>query len=334
MRVIDHITIRGFKSIKAIEQLPMRAVNILIGANGSGKSNFLGVFGILQAADDEQIDKYVKTAGGADRLLHFGRKTTQKLLVHAQLTRPDHMIRLILLPTSTDGLYEEVFSSSLPILLPNLVRGFHFHDTSVFAPLRSTAKLNDNRSLRPDGSNLAAFLYLLQKRHETVYKRIVSTIQLVAPFIRDFSLAPTSLAPDTIRLEWRDQNSDQYFDVASLSDGTLRFIALAVLLLQPDELMPKVILIDEPELGLHPAAIPVLGGLIKQASFNAQLIVSTQSPQLVDQFQPEDILIAELVDGATQIRRLEPEPLKAWLEDYSLGQLWEKNELGGRPVPV
>ena len=159
------------------------------------------------------------------------------------------------------------------------------------------------------------------------------TVQLVAPFFDDFFLEPQALNEDTIRLEWRHRGSDGYFDAASLSDGTLRFIALATLLLQPIELRPSVILLDEPELGLHPAAIAILAFLINQASMETQIVVATQSPLLLDHFKPEDVLVTERVDGATQFTRLEREKLKGWLEDYSLGQLWEKNEFGGRPAP-
>lgn len=160
---------------------------------------------------------------------------------------------------------------------------------------------------------------------------IRTTVRQVAPFIDDFVLEPFALNPDTIRLEWRHRDSDQHFDVSALSDGSLRFIALATLLLQPEELRPSVILIDEPELGLHPYGLTLLASMIKQASQKTQVIASTQSSVLLDHFEPEDVLVAERVNGGTTLRRLEREPLDAWLEDYSLGQLWEKNELGGRP---
>jgi len=133
--------------------------------------------------------------------------------------------------------------------------------------------------------------------------------------------------------------------VSSLPDGTLRFIALATLFLQPGSYQPSVILVDEPELGLHPYAIALLASLIKQVSTQQvtistlikqasakRVIISTQSPLLLDDFQPEDVLVADRVNGATQFTRLDSEKLESWLQDYSLGQLWEKNELGGRPV--
>ena len=199
--------------------------------------------------------------------------------------------------------------------------------------MRKTAKLHDNRFLREDGANLSAFLYLLQERDQASYKLIVRTVQRVAPFFDDFRLDPLRLKPDDIKLQWRHKKSDQYFDASSLSDGTLRFIALATLFLQPEEYRPSIILVDEPELGLHPYAIEMLAALVRQASVTTQVIVSTQSSLLLDHFQPEDVLVADRVDGGTQLTRLKSEPLAKWLEDYSLGQLWEKNEIGGRPVP-
>jgi predicted ATPase len=156
-------------------------------------------------------------------------------------------------------------------------------------------------------------------------------VQRVAPFFDDFALGPLQLNTDKIRLEWRHKGSEAYFDAASLSDGTLRFIALATLLLQPATLRPSVILVDEPELGLHPYAITMLASLVKQASVSTQVILSTQSPLLLDHFTPEDVLVANRVEGGTQLARLESDKLAIWLQEYSLGQLWEKNEFGGRP---
>ncbi|MDQ6700348.1 MAG: AAA family ATPase, partial [Acidobacteriota bacterium] len=158
------------------------------------------------------------------------------------------------------------------------------------------------------------------------------TIQLVAPFFDDFRLKPLKLKPDDIKLEWRHMSSDEYFDASSLSDGTLRFVVLATLFLQPESYRPSAILVDEPELGLHPYAIGMLAALMRQASIDTQVIVSTQSSLLLDHFQPEDVLVANRFEGGTEVTRLDPAQLATWLEEYSLGQLWEKNELGGRPV--
>lgn len=363
---LDYITIKGFKSIAAVEKLELRPINIVIGPNGSGKSNFIGVFSFLHEIREGRLNNYVRKTGGAENILHFGSKTTQFIDIHISFKNEVNQYNLILKPTSDDSLFPEIelvyywdrrhpqpYSEGLSsrgdgreagISEKNLRktaawvrerlgrwRLYHVHDTSSNSPLRKTAKLNDNSFLRPDGSNLPAFLYLLQERYPEQYSLIRRTIQRVAPFFDDFQLRPDPLNEESIHLEWKHKNSDQYFGAASLSDGTLRFIALTTLFLQPEQLVPSIILVDEPELGLHPSAITMLASLVKLASKKAQVILSTQSPLLLDHFQPEEVLVADRVDGATVFSRPDPERLKNWLEEYSLGQLWEKNELGGRP---
>ena len=349
MSAIRTITIQGFRSIAQLNDLRLHPLNVLIGANGSGKSNFLGALDLLRTSfrEEDHLSEYIVRAGGADRLLHFGVKvtTTIRFAVGFQDGRDDFSAELrhgagdqlsfvVRIPdTVKTPEQQQPFLAWFHERLQNRLehwRLYHFHDTSS---MKKTADVHDNRHLRPDGSNLAAFLYFLSKKHETSYTQIRRTIRLAAPFFDDFTLEPLALNKDKIRLEWRHVGSDAYFDASSLSDGTLRFIALASLLLQPASLRPTLILLDEPELGLHPSAITLLASLLKQASVESRVIVATQSPILLDHFDPEDVLIAERVDGATEIRRLNGETLKIWLEDYSLGQLWEKNELGGRPSP-
>lgn len=361
---LDSMTVRGFKSIAAIEDLKLGAINVLIGANGSGKSNFIGVFSFLNAIREGRLQDYVIQAGGADKVLHFGSKVTEEIFVHVSFQDGKNQYDVTLQPTDADELvpssetgyfwdksYSKPYSYGIARVgkeagissadsrrIPKYVRDhlarwrlYHFHDTSSGSPMKKTADVNDNRYLRPDASNLAAFLYFLREKHETSYSLIRRTIQRAAPFFDDFVLEPQKLNEGKIRLEWLHKGSDAYFDVSSLSDGTLRFMALATLFLQPDIFRPSVILVDEPELGLHPYAITLVASLIKQASVRTQVILSTQSSLLLDHFQAEDVLVADIVNGGTHLTRLESEKLKGWLEDYSLGQLWEKNELGGRP---
>ena len=356
MSPIRTITIQGFKSIAELKELELRPLNVLIGANGSGKSNFLGALDLLQAAfrHMDLVSEYVDRTGGADHLLHFGAKVTPTLRFAVSFQDGGDDLRVELRFGAGDTLSPriEVSTTELSkdgVTNPNLedpivftedfLHGlerwllYHFHDTGVTSPLKKTADVHDNRYLRPDGSNLAAFLYLLKERHQNSYTQIRRTVQLAAPFFEDFVLEPLALNEDKIRLEWRHARSDAYFDASSLSDGTLRFIALTTLLLQPVSLRPTLILVDEPELGLHPYATTLLASLLKQASVESKVIAATQSPILLDHFEPEDVLVAERVNSATELRRLDPKALQAWLEDYSLGQLWEKNELGGRPSP-
>lgn len=365
---LDYITIKGFKSIASVEKLALGPTNIIIGPNGSGKSNFIGVFSFLHAIREGHLNDYVRKANGAEQLLHFGSKVTEEIRILVSFRQEVNQYELTLKPTADDSLYpanewayfwdkgrypNSPYHESLSarengreagISNPSLKRTadwvrsrlgrwrlYHVHDTSDSSPMRKTAQLNDNAYLRPDGSNLPAFLYLLQQKHPISYSLIRSTVQRVAPFFDDFQLNPDPLNEDAIRLAWKHKKSAQYFGSYSLSDGTLRFIALTTLFLQPEKFLPSVILVDEPELGLHPAAITMLASLVKQASVKTQVILSTQSSLLLDHFQPEDVLVADRVEGGTQFTRLDPDKLANWLEDYSLGQLWEKNELGGRP---
>jgi predicted ATPase len=206
---------------------------------------------------------------------------------------------------------------------------YHFHDTSDSARVRKSCDLADNKRLRPDASNLAAFLYFLKQKHPGEYRNIVDTIRLTAPFLDDFVLEPDRLKPDTIRLAWRHTQSDRYFGPPTLSDGTLRFTCLATLLLQPD--LPTTILMDEPELGLHPQAIGLLAELMKSAATRTQIVVATQSVTLVNHFEPKDIVVVEQRNGRSLFRRLSDAETSEWLDDYGVGDLWEKNLLGGRP---
>lgn len=363
MTRIDKINVSGFKSIADLK-LDIKDINILIGANGSGKSNFIGVFKFLREITEGRLEKYVKTSGGADSILHFGSKNTSEASFHVFLNEHVDQYQISLSPTVEDGLVpvsetayywnksypqpyakslssagsEAAISSKSSASVKGYVRSalqswrvYHFHDTSDTSPLKKTSKVDDNRYFRADGSNLPAFLYLLKIKYEEEYRFIRNTIRRIAPFFDDFVLEPRSLDEGRIRLEWTHLGTDSYFDVSSFSDGTLRFIALTVLLLQPDQYKPSVILLDEPELGLHPSAITVLGALVRQASQHAQVIISTQSPMLLDMFEPEEVVVVQHEGGASTFERLENHDLKDWLNDYSLGELWEKNEIGGRP---
>jgi len=324
------ITIEGFKSIRSIKDLPLRPINLLIGANGSGKTNFLEAFVFLGEAHEGHMDSYAAYYGGANKLLFFGSKTTQRIYVSMKATSGLE-ISADCRFTVNDSLYGTISSGWNDRIGPTFNR-YRFHDTGENSPFKKTPDLNDNRALSRLGGNLAAYLYLLKQRHRDSYEMIRKTVQQVAPFFDDFQLEPLALNPNTIKLEWRHVGTDDYFDVSSFSDGTLRFIALATLFLQPAGLRASVILVDEPELGMHPYAIEILASLIRQASKETQVIAATQSSLLLDQFDPEDVLVANRVDGATTIERLKPELLADWLKEYSLGQLWEKGEFAGRPV--
>jgi predicted ATPase len=355
---ITRLVLRGYKSIAECE-IKLGRLNVLIGANGAGKSNFIGFFRLINRILDGQLQPAIGEMGGPDALLHFGRKKTEEL--DGELYFGNNGYRFTLRPTQDNRMmfahealwwnkpmewhpgaghfetkYKEksdhgqIWEYTVPAM--RSWRLYHFHDTSRSAFVKQVHGINDNEYLRDDARNLAAFLYRLKNHHQQHYKRIVKTIQLVAPFFGDFHLRPTVDNQEKIQLEWTEEGQDIPFPASALSDGTLRFICLATVLLQPEEFVPAAILIDEPELGLHPFAITVLAGMMKSASQQHQLIVSTQSVELVNEFDAEDLIVADKNAQASVLRRLDTEALREWIDEYSLGDLWKKNLLGGRPT--
>ncbi len=365
MSDIKRIEIKGYKSLKDSD-MGLNALNVLIGANGAGKSNFISLFELLGQIIENNLELFVPASGGADAFLHFGQKFTHEIYVRIYFDKIGYLCRLI--PDADDKLlFSEENCHSLGkddkiSCEENLGRGhketklhhqagtfpgktatllissiadwgiYHFHDTGHSAKMKLTNRTDDNIRLHPDASNLAAYLYYLKKACPSHYQNIVDAVRMVAPFFDTFSLVPYRLNPEHIRLAWKEKGCASNFNASALSDGTLRFVCLATLLLQPE--LPSVILIDEPELGLHPYAIKLLSALLKSASEKSQVIISTQSVTLVNQFDPSDILIADREGAQTVFKRPDKEKLASWLEDYSLGELWEKNVIGGRPAWV
>jgi predicted ATPase len=368
--MLERIVLQGYKSIENAD-VSLRRINVLIGANGSGKSNFISLFRFMNRLVSQQMQTYVAQAGGADQILHYGRKTTERLHIELWFRRNKTLAngyKCTLIPTADDLLVfqeeavyfhdrgphkrpyrgshsEQVHNETLltdwrqsgdrvayyVLSALNSWQVYHFHDTSASARVKRTGDLHDNLFLRPDASNLAAYLYLLRETKQAYYRNIVETIRLAAPFFGDFVLRPSPFNPEKIRLEWQERGSDLLFGPHALSDGTLRFICLTTLFLQPPDRLPTTIVLDEPELGLHPYAIALLADMVHSASQHTQVILATQSVTLVNQFQPEDILVVDRDQGKTLFRRLSEEDMASWLEDYGLGDLWEKNLLGGRP---
>ncbi|MCI8992175.1 MAG: DUF4276 family protein [Eubacterium sp.] len=206
------------------------------------------------------------------------------------------------------------------------LRVFHFNDTSINARIRSTSNIFDAAYLRSDAGNIAAFLYRMRESQENVpyYERIVRHIRMVLPQFFDFVLEPNENG--YLSLNWKQEGAEEVFGPHQFSDGALRFAALTTLLLQPTSTAPMTIILDEPEIGLHPYAVSLLSKEIQMASKTSQIIVSTQSPLLLNEFSCEDIITAEY-DGIHRksiLRRHKKADLQEWLEDYTLGELWEK----------
>ncbi len=367
MKTLSNLKVKGYKSLRETD-ISLTSLNVFIGPNGAGKSNFIAAFELLRQIASRNLATYTLRNGGADSLLHFGSKHTSSITLSFALTdlasqRIKYRCRLI--PTTEDTLvfseeqcgiqqpsgslqwielgsghsethlYEATTASGHASIAREVLKAmlswrvYHFHDTSTTAKIKSLGDIDDNQELREDASNLAAYLYYLQQKYPQHYQRIVSSVRLVAPFFSDFDLKPNRLNPEKIRLEWHEKDSDTYFNAHALSDGTLRFICLATLLQMPE--LPSTILIDEPELGLHPYAIAILAALLRSAATRSQVLVSTQSVTLINQFTAQDIIVVNRRGHQSIFARLDPDALMAWLEDYGVGDLWEKNLLGGRP---
>jgi predicted ATPase len=364
MTMLHEIHVQGFKSIRD-QTLRFNPLNVIIGANGAGKSNLVEVFRLLRKVASRQLQTYTGESGGANAILHFGRKVTEMLALRMEFSsgananiygfelRPTTEDRFIFFEEQTffhdlaehpekpyadqrwSGHAEAEIAESQRGVASHIrryldsYRIYHFHDTSPTSRVKQTGDLGDNRLFREDAGNLAAFLYRLQQSEAGHFRNIQETIQQITPFFDRFVLAATALNAEKIRLEWREKGSDEYFNASALSDGTLRFMCLATLLLQPE--LPALILIDEPELGLHPAAIQLLAGLLKSAATRTQLIVATQSVTLVNQLEPQDVWVVDREDRQSVFRSLKEADTSGWIEEYALGELWEKNVLGGRP---
>lgn len=370
MKKLARITIKGYKSIRELD-LELKPLNVLIGANGAGKSNFVGTFRLLNQLVNGNLQLHIGRAGGAGQLLYYGNQTTQRLELGLQFQTGIGLVNgyqcsLVLavgdtlvfedevayfrdqnqyprpyeVPMGSGHSESKLFAtaqtrSDVALYTLQAMRSwqiYHFHDTSETAKVKQTGDLDDNLFLRPDAANLAAYLYFLRERKEAHYRNIIDVIRLAAPFFDDFSLRASPLNPNKIKLEWRERGSDTYFDANSLSDGTLRLMSLATLLLQPEDRLPAVILLDEPELGLHPYAITLLAELLRSTSAHTQIVVATQSVTLVNHFEPENIIVVDRQEGQSAFKHLPSDAVESWLEEYGLGDLWEKNILGGRPT--
>jgi len=359
---LEKLKIAGYKSIKNLE-IELKPLNILIGANGAGKSNFINFFTFMKKLLDGDLQLHISEQGGANQLLYFGRKNTEKLSF--TLLFPPNGYQCTLIPDTQDSLifkeeksfYKDVRHSYKPIIHKLALAGakesllkyrsnvsqiekhivhymqdwkiYHFHDTSVNADVKQTCNINDCRVLSPNAKNISAFLRNIREYNEKSYQQIVKTIQRVAPFFHDFILEPEVHNKDTIKLKWKHRGTDEYFDANDLSDGTLRFICLTTLLLQPN--LPTIIILDEPELGLHPFALSLLAGMLRKISKKTQVIISTQSVTLADNFDIEDIIVVDRENNQSIFKRLAEEDYKEWLNEYSVGDIWQKNVIGGMP---
>jgi len=371
---LNKISIKGFKSIRELNDLELGNLNVVIGANGAGKSNFVQVFRMLMAMTRKNFTRFILEQGGADNFLFNGLKVTPKIDIAFEFesfsdnATGQNQYRFELSPTVDERflineerkyvttnwrsygtpseesrLYDERNESSWDgrwngvghFVYESISKWmvYHFHDTSSSAPMRRSEIIEDHHTLRGDAGNIAPFLLNLKSNesYNKNYTEIVDAIRFVTPFFDDFRLDVQKLGEaEKTKLSWTQKGSDFPMQPYHLSDGSIRFICLATALLQPSP--PSTIIIDEPELGLHPEAISILAELIQAASKRTQVIVATQSPALVDQFAIQDIIVVNREDGASTFKRLKEEDFSEWLKNYSVGELWTKNVIVGGPV--
>ena len=371
---IKDVRIRGFRSLANVELEDLPEAVVLIGANGSGKSNVIRFFEMVSwMTGPARLGDYVAMHGGADDQLFRGNGVTPRMVAEVSIRndqgRNDYRFALAYGHPDRFFFAEEAFrfndkekpgearweyldsghreakivaAAQTPDYVGvnrrtarvtvNLLRAcavYQFHDTSDSANIKKSWDAEDCTYLRRDGGNLAAVLYRLEREHFRHYNFICRQIARVLPGFDSFDLAEQY---GKVALRWRSQWSDKTFGAHLTSDGTLRFFALATLFNLPPEMLPNVILVDEPELGLHPSAVNLVGGLIKAMSANRQVVVATQSPLLVDCFELDQICVLNLEKGQTRIRQIGLDEYRIWLDDgFTTGELWNKNLLGGRP---
>jgi predicted ATPase len=369
---LKHIEIKGFKSIPPEGQMvDFNDITILLGANGSGKSNLVSFFKLLNCLSNQGLQVFIGKQGGADALLHYGSSNTDKInfslylvtesketcaktsynaeLIHGMPDRLFFTSEKITCTRAGSAKPHEYFLDSgngesaistdnrqiTHVVHDTLssIRAYQFHDTSDTAKIKSNIYIEDSKYLRNNAGNLAAFLYALSQNNKKYYDRITRHISKVMPQFKFFDLAPAAKNNKTVMLNWYDTRGETLFGPHQISDGSLRFMALAALLLQPPSIIPGIIILDEPELGLHPAAISELAGMIKTASKNSQIIVATQSTRLVDEFDIQNIIVVERDEKkhSSVFKQLDEKNLAKWLERYSVSELWEKNVFGGQP---
>ncbi|TAK22590.1 MAG: DUF2813 domain-containing protein [Chloroflexota bacterium] len=345
---LTHLKVAGFRSFRQLD-LKLADLTVLVGANGSGKSNLVDFFEMLSFMLSGSLQLYIGRKGGGSSVLHYGPKRSQDLtaeLTFEGTTRtsnyamslsfaaPDRLIftREEVAFQRTDDLrpYKDLLGvGQLETDLLQYAREkgdsarhtvsrvfrmrlrdlqvYHFHDTSATAHMRTSQDIDRNAYLMSDGGNIASFLHMLQSVHPIHFERIMSTVRLAVPYLQEFELTPNPLNPGSISLRWRDRNPDYEFGPHQLSDGSLRAIALITALLQPEELLPSLIVIDEPELGLHPNAVGLIGQLIRAVAEKRQVLVATQSPRLLSEFEPGDVVVVERDEDEMGYGGVEPQ---------------------------
>lgn len=365
---IQNISIRGFKSIQNLPSFEPRSINVFIGQNGAGKSNFISFFKFLSnmLSGTGNLGQYTGMYGGASAFLFDGPQTTPQIggVVSLKTSTGINEYKFRLSHASADTFIytEEQFRFSAngrPIsqqwyelgaghkesalinaeatgktqgtikrLLQQLIT-YQFHNTTFGSPIRNfKSDIENGWFLEEDGRNLAAVLYELSMNQPAIYQKVITILQQIIPFFDDFVLVDQY---GKTYIRWKEINSPVTFVATQASDGMLRAMALVTLLCLPPERLPAVMFLDEPELGLHPSAVKTICELIQGASEHCQIFIATQDADMLNEFEPEDIVVVTREGRASTFNRLKSEDLSEWVGTYSLSDLWHQNIIGGKP---
>ena len=369
---IESLRIRGFRSLADVELCNLCNANVLLGANGGGKSNFIRFFEMLSWMLRSRLGEFVGTQGGADDQLHRGKSVTlgmdAQLALRTEAGRIEYRFALAHADPDRFVFSDEAFrrtadlaadapsqhaASGQPearivdIAQRSPSRGVNatiarvivrllgncsvhqFRNTSDTSNFRKPWDVEDSNYLRTHGGNLAAVLHRLEQEDLGRFELICRHVRRVLPMFDRFRIVESH---GQVSLRWTAVGTDKTFGAHVTSDASFRFFALVTLLNLPPGMLPSVLLLDEPELGLHPTAVTLVGGMIKSLAANRQIIVATQSPLLVDAFDLEEILVLNLADGRTTFSRPEGAGFAQWIEEgYTTGEIWQKNLIGGCP---
>lgn len=364
---ISNLSFSGWKQFNEVQNFAPGSLNIFIGINGSGKSNLIELFMLIRYLTSRpgKLQSYIIENGYASSLLHYGPDRTKNLTfdltissdtgdnyygVSLKYTKPNRLIfeREEYLysayeqqsdqshqPRSCGQGHEEAKLPEIDNQVAKTINGFlsrisiyQFHNTGMAAGMRTASYEAYNTYLRSNGENIASILYFLNQEYPASYNKIIMMLRRAFPFFENFRF---DVLNKQVSVSWKEQGYPYEFHISQASDGMMRTICLFTLLLLPEAMMPPIILLDEPELGLHPAAVSILSSLLEMASKRTQLFVCTQSIQLVDQTDLTNLVVIDRKMGVSTLSRPDEDLLAFWKDEYSNSQLWDKNLIGGRP---
>ena len=361
---IKSVTIKGFRNLKCVENLELSNLNVLIGGNGVGKSTLMHFFEMLSwMHQGSNFQEYVIRNGGGDDQFFMGGLATPEMTADISMETKDgtydYGVSLVYLKAKdrawvTEERYRFVPPASEEAVPYQVLKEmeaesqlgrqtdptaqkirkllqqfgvFHFYDAAANATANKRWEVSDSYCLHPDGGNLAPVLLSLKENDRQRYQYIVDQIQSVFPNLGDFVLTQEY---GKVLLQWKHRFSNKVLGPYLTSDGTLRFFFLVTLLNLPSDRLPSVLFIDEPELGLHPYAMELVAAMLKRVARTKQVVVATQSANLLDCFDLDNIIVAESHGGAAQFKRMNRQDYERWLEDdYQPSDIWLSQSVGG-----